>query len=54
MTPDPKKPAWQDLKEQDEDIEERARLAELEEYRKRAMDQWFEDGSCTCGDLKNK
>jgi hypothetical protein len=28
------------------------RLRDLEEYRKRAMDQFFEDGSCTGGDLK--
>jgi hypothetical protein len=51
---DVKKPAWQELKDQEEDLEERARLAEIEEYRKRAMEQWFEDGSCTGGDLRNK
>ena len=48
------KPAWQELKDLEEDLEERARLAEIEEYRKRAMQQWFEDGSCTGGDLSNK
>ena len=51
---DVNKPAWQELKDQEEDLEERARLAEIEEYRKRAMEQWFEDGSCTGGDLRNK
>lgn len=49
-----KKPPWQELKDLEEDLEERARLAEIEEYRKRAMQQWFEDGSCTGGDLSNK
>ena len=49
-----KKPAWQELKDLEEDLEEQARLAELEEYRKRAMQQWFEDGSCTGGNLNNK
>ena len=33
---------------------ERQRQKALEEYRKQAMEQWFEDGSCTGGDLKNK
>jgi hypothetical protein len=28
---------------------ERRRQIELEQYRKRAMQQWFEDGSCTGG-----
>ena len=41
---DVKKPPWQELKDLEEDLEERARLAEIEEYRKRAMQQWFEDG----------
>ena len=48
-----KKPAWQELKDLEEDLEERARLAEIEEYRRRAMQQWFEDGSCTGGSLSN-
>lgn len=30
---------------------ESQRQAELEEYRKRAMQQWFEDASCTGGNL---
>jgi hypothetical protein len=51
---DVKKPAWQELKDLEEDLEEQARLAEIEEYRKRAMQQWFEDGSCTGSDLSNK
>ena len=48
------KSPWQELKDQEQDLEERARLAEIEEYRRRAMEQWFEDGSCTGGDLNNK
>ena len=48
------KSPWQELKDQEQDLEERARLAEIEEYRRRAMEQWFEDGSCTGGDLSNK
>ena len=47
-TPNDKAPTFKDLQE---DADERARLAELEEYRKRAMDQFFQDGSCTGGDL---
>jgi hypothetical protein len=43
-----KAPTFKDLQE---DADERARLAELEEYRKRAMDQFFQDGSCTGGEL---
>ena len=31
------------------DLEEKARLAALEEYRSHAMRQWFEEGSCTGG-----
>ena len=30
---------------------ERRRQIDLAEYRRRAMAQWFEDGSCTGGDL---
>jgi hypothetical protein len=41
----------QTFKDLQEDADERARLAELEEYRKRAMDQFFQDGSCTGGEL---
>jgi hypothetical protein len=46
--PSNKIPTFKDL---EEDADERARLAELEEYRKRAMDQFFQDGSCTGGEL---
>ena len=46
--PSNKMPTFKDL---EEDADERARLAELEEYRKRAMDQFFQDGSCTDGEL---
>lgn len=53
MNNDTKSP-WQELKDQEQDLEEQARLAEIEEYRRRAMQQWFEDGSCTGGDLSNK
>ena len=53
MNNDTKSP-WQELKDQEQDLEEQARLAEIEEYRRRAMEQWFEDGSCTGGDLSNK
>lgn len=45
---DIEKRAEQDLAQ----IRELERLRELEEYRKRAMDQWFEDGSCTGGNLQ--
>jgi hypothetical protein len=31
---------------------ERRRQIGLAEYRKKAMQQWFEDGSCTGGELK--
>lgn len=31
--------------------DESKRQSELDEYRKRAMQQWFEDASCTGGDL---
>jgi hypothetical protein len=31
---------------------ERRRQIDLAEYRRRAMAQWFEDGSCTGGELK--
>jgi hypothetical protein len=48
-----KKPAWQELKDLEEDLKEQARLAEIEEYRRRAIQQWFEDGSCTGGNLNN-
>ena len=47
-TPNNKIPTFKDLQE---DADERARLAELEEYRKQAMAQFFEDGSCTGGEL---
>jgi hypothetical protein len=30
---------------------ERRRQIDLGEYRKRAMEQWFEDGSCTGGEI---
>ena len=30
---------------------ERRRQIDLAEYRKRAMSQWFEDGSCTGGEI---
>ena len=30
---------------------ERRRQIDLAEYRKRAMEQWFEDGSCTGGEI---
>lgn len=49
-----KKSVWQEPKDLEEDQEKHARLAEIEEYRRRAMQQWFEDGSCTGGDLNNK
>ena len=42
-------------KRADKDLEEAReleRLRELEEYRKQAMNQWFEDGSCTGGNLQ--
>ena len=35
-----------------EQIREMERLRQLEEYRKQAMQQWFEDGSCTGGNLQ--
>ena len=47
--PNDKIPTFKDLQE---DADERVRLAELEEYRKQAMDQFFEDGSCTGGEIK--
>jgi hypothetical protein len=47
--PNNKIPTFKDLQE---DADERVRLAELEEYRKQAMDQFFEDGSCTGGEIK--
>ena len=31
---------------------ERRRQIELAQYRKQAMNQWFEDGSCTGGEIK--
>jgi hypothetical protein len=31
---------------------ERRRQIDLAEYRRRAQAQWFEDGSCTGGDLR--
>lgn len=31
---------------------ERRRQIDLEQYRRRAMTQWFEDGSCTGGDIQ--
>ena len=49
-----KQPAEQELNDSEKVLKEQARLAELEEYRRRAMQQWFEDGSCTGGDLSNK
>lgn len=33
------------------DMLERRRQIDLEEYRRRARAQWFEDGSCTSGDF---
>ena len=42
-------------KRADKDLEEARemeRLRELEEYRKQAMDQFFQDGSCTGGNLQ--
>jgi len=47
-------PAPQEPNDLEKHLKEQARLAELEEYRKRAMEQWFEDGSCTGGNLNNK
>ncbi len=35
--------------QQRNDLDEKARLAALEEYRSSAMQQWFEEGSCTGG-----
>lgn len=35
-----------------EQVREIERLRELEEYRKQAMDQFFQDGSCTGGNLQ--
>ena len=45
---DIEKRAEKDL-EQSRELE---RLRELEEYRKQAMDQFFQDGSCTGGNLQ--
>lgn len=45
------------VERQRNDLEEKARLAALEEYRSHAMRQWFEEGSCTGGpatDTNNK
>ena len=33
---------------------ERRRQIDLAQYRKKAMAQWFEDGSCTGGDFKEE
>ena len=44
-----KQPTFKDL---EETADEQARLAELEEYRKQTVDQFFQDGSCTGGELK--
>ena len=35
-----------------EQVREIERLRQLEEYRKQMMDQFFQDGSCTGGDLQ--
>lgn len=35
-----------------EKAREMERLRQLEEYRKQAMDQFFQDGSCTGGNLQ--
>ena len=51
MNNDPSNNKIPTFKDLEEDADERARLAELEEYRKRAMDQFFQDGSCTGGEL---
>jgi len=37
--------------EQYAEMLERRRQIDLAEYRKRAMEQWFEDGSCTGGEI---
>ena len=37
--------------EQYAEMQERQRQIYLDEYRRRAQAQWFEDGSCTGGDL---
>ena len=39
--------------EQYAEMLERRRQIDLAEYRQRAMAQWFEDGSCTGGELKD-
>ena len=38
--------------EQYAEMLERRRQIDLAQYRKQAMAQWFEDGSCTGGELK--
>jgi hypothetical protein len=48
LTNDIEKRADKDL----EEAREMERLRELEEYRKQAMDQFFQDGSCTGGNLQ--
>jgi hypothetical protein len=39
--------------EQYAEMKERRRQIELNKYRRRALDQWFEDGSCTGGEIKD-
>lgn len=48
LTNDIEKRADKDL----EEAREMERLRELEEYRRQAMDQFFQDGSCTGGNLQ--
>ena len=38
--------------EQYAEMKERRRQIDLDAYRRRAIAQWFEDGSCTGGELK--
>ena len=40
--------------EQYAEMLERRRQIDLAQYRKQAMAQWFEDGSCTGGDLREE
>ena len=40
--------------EQYAEMLERRRQIDLAQYRKQAVAQWFEDGSCTGGDLREE
>ena len=40
--------------EQYAEMLKRRRQIDLAQYRKKAMAQWFEDGSCTSGDLREE